>query len=71
MISWLITALKMPQDALVLSTLGLLPNGFDLIDFYTELYSEQIAGYYDDEIGEMFVVQGEGFGGSENVDLCA
>ncbi|MCJ7695127.1 MAG: hypothetical protein MUO40_06835 [Anaerolineaceae bacterium] len=55
------------QDALVLSTLGLLPKDFDLIHFYTELYSEQIAGYYDDEVGAMFVVQGEGFGGNEKM----
>lgn len=55
------------QDALVLSTLGLLPDDFDLISFYTELYSEQIAGYYDNKIGAMFVVQGEGFGGSEKI----
>jgi hypothetical protein len=52
-------------DAKVLATLGLLPAGFDLIDFYLELYSEQIAGYYDDEVQSMYVVQGEAFTGSE------
>ena len=49
------------QDAIVLSTLGLLPPDFNLKQFYTDLYSEQIAGYYDDEIKTMFVVQGVGF----------
>jgi hypothetical protein len=53
------------RDAEVLAVLGLLPEGFDLIDFYLELYSEQIAGYYDDEVQSMYVVQGEAFKGSE------
>jgi len=53
------------QDAIVLSALGLLPPDFNLKQFYTDLYSEQIAGYYDDEIKTMFVVQGVGFGGAE------
>ncbi len=53
------------KDASVLSMLGLLPPDFDLISFYTELYSEQIAGYYDDEIQAMYVVQGEAFTGAE------
>lgn len=55
------------QDAAVLSLLGLLPQGFDLIDFYTELYSEQIAGYYDDEAKAMYVVQGSDFAGFEKM----
>lgn len=53
------------QDAEVLAMLGLLPEGFDLISLYTDLYSEQIAGYYDNEAGAMYVVQGAGFGGME------
>lgn len=53
------------RDARVLVALGLLPEGFDLIDFYLELYSEQIAGYYDDEVQSMYVVQGEAFTGVE------
>jgi len=53
------------KDSAVLSLLGLLPEGFELIDFYTELYSEQIAGYYDDEVKAMFVVKNSGFTGVE------
>ena len=53
------------QDTIVLSTLGLLPPAFNLKQWYTDLYSEQIAGFYDDEVKTMYVVQGEGFGGSE------
>ncbi len=55
------------QDALSLATLGLLPPDFDLKQWYTDLYSEQIAGYYDDEIKTMFVVQDTGFGGYEKL----
>ncbi len=54
-------------DVLLLSTLGLLPQDFNLKQLYTELYSEQIAGFYDDEVKTMYVVQGTGFGGSEKL----
>jgi hypothetical protein len=55
------------DDALVLSLLGLLEPDFDLVNFYIDLFSEQIAGYYDDEVKQMFVVQGEGFHGTERL----
>jgi len=55
------------QDVLVLAALGLLPKGFDLKSFYMDLYSEQIAGFYDDETKEIYVVQGAEFGGSEKL----
>jgi hypothetical protein len=55
------------DDARLLSLLGLLDADFDLLNFYTELYNEQVAGYYDDEIKQMFVVQGEGFKGPERL----
>ena len=55
------------QDVLILSLLGLLPEDFDLKSFYRDLYSEQIAGFYDDETQELFVVQGMSFGGSEKL----
>lgn len=54
------------DDSAILTALGLLEPGFDLMAFYKELYSEQIAGYYDDELEEMFVVKGSGFGGQES-----
>ena len=53
------------SDARVLSLLGLLPRDFDLLSFYQQLYSEQIAGYYDDELKAMFVVKNSGFTGVE------
>lgn len=55
------------NDAISLSILGLLPRDFDLLSFYKELYSEQIAGFYDDEAKEMFVVRGSGFDGPEKM----
>lgn len=55
------------NDAIVLSNLGLLPSDFDLLSFYEELYTEQIAGYYDDEAKEMYVVKSSGFGGPEKM----
>ena len=55
------TQAESQKDALVLAALGLLTPDFDLYDFYVELYSEQIAGFYDDETNEMYVIQGEGF----------
>jgi hypothetical protein len=54
------------NEVLELSTLGLLEAGFDLGTFYTDLLSEQIAGYYDNETKEMYVV-GEQFGGMERL----
>jgi hypothetical protein len=58
---------EMADDVLELSTIGLLEPGFDLKGFYTELLSEQVAGYYDNDTAEMFVVQGQGFDGPEHM----
>lgn len=55
------------QDVLILSTLGLLPDDFDLLGFYNRLYSEQIAGFYDDELEKIFVVKGEELTGNEKM----
>ena len=61
------TQAESQEDALVLATLGLLAPDFDLYDFYVELYSEQVAGFYNDETNEMYVIQGEGFQGPERL----
>jgi len=58
---------KANQDARLMSALGLLAPGFDLHQLYLDLYSEQIAGYYDSETKEMFVIQGGSFGGPERM----
>ncbi|MCH7663186.1 MAG: hypothetical protein IH859_04865 [Chloroflexi bacterium] len=53
-------------DATILALFGLVEPDTDLLAAYIELYSEGIAGFYDDETGEMVVVQGAGFGGVEH-----
>jgi len=55
------------DDVLLLSTLGLLPKDFDLVNLYKRIYSEQIAGYYDSETKEMYVVKGNSFSGIERM----
>lgn len=55
----------MAVDQKVMNVFGLLPRDFDIKTLYTNLYSEQIAGYYDDKTNEMVVVQGQGFNGPE------
>jgi len=55
------------DDARTLALFGLIDPDFDLFSLYLELYSEQIAGFYDDETKQMFVVQGAGFLGLERI----
>jgi hypothetical protein len=55
------------EDAIVLHAFGLLDAGFDMYNFYRDLLSEQIAGFYDNETKEMVVVQDTKFGGSERL----
>ncbi len=58
---------EMADDVIELATIGLLEPGYDFKTFYTDLLSEQVAGYYDNDTAEMFVVQGESFQGPENL----
>lgn len=55
------------DDTITLAAFGLLEPDFDLHGFYLELYSEQIAGFYDDELAEMYVVQDGDFTGTERL----
>ncbi len=55
------------NDVKVLSTIGLLEPDYDLLQFYIDLYSEQIAGYFDSETKEMNVISDAGFGGLERM----
>ncbi len=54
-------------DLVELSALGFIDRDYDLYNLYISLYSEQIAGFYDDETMEMVVIQGEDFGGNERM----
>src|SRR5574341_834015 len=51
-------------DTLVYTSLGLVPPGFDLYNFYIDFYSENIAGYYDPETQQIYVI-------SQNTSLNA
>ena len=55
------------KDGIILNLFGLLERNFDLYELFVELYSEQIAGFYDDETKEMVVVQGDAFAGPERM----
>jgi hypothetical protein len=55
----------MQTDQVVLNAFGLLEPDYDLIQMYRDLYSEQIAGFYDNETREMVIVQSQEFGGLE------
>mgnify|MGYP001045095132 CR=1 FL=1 len=57
-------------DVIELSAFGLVEPGFDFLTFFTELLSEQVAGFYDDEFKEMYVVAGEDFGGMERLTFA-
>ncbi|MBW8011226.1 MAG: hypothetical protein FVQ83_08305 [Chloroflexi bacterium] len=61
------TAEEALVDAIVLWIFGLVERDADLQDIYIDLYSEGIAGFYDEETGEMAVVVGQGFGGAEHI----
>jgi hypothetical protein len=54
-------------DLRELALLGLLVPDFDLHQFYVDLYSEQVAGYYDPKTKEMYVISGESFNGPEKM----
>ena len=41
----------------LLAILGFIPPDFDLEKFYLNFYTEQIAGFYEHESGEMFLVK--------------
>ena len=58
------------DEARLLALLGLLPNDFDLLTFYTDLYSEQIAGYYNDETEEMAIICGAELGGPQRLTFA-
>lgn len=55
------------DDARTLALLGLLESDFNLFDLYLDFYSEGLAGFYDPDVREMFVVQDSQFGGPERL----
>ncbi len=61
------TAEDAGEDVAVLSAMGMVEPGFDLYQLYVDLYTEQIAGFYDPATKEMYVVGDEGFGAIERL----
>ena len=55
------------RDTIILNLFGLLESDYDLNALFVELYSEQIAGYYDDETMEMVVVADDAFDGPQRM----
>ena len=55
------------DDVRVLSMLGLIEPDYDLYELYINLFSEQVAGYYDDDAKQMFIVQSSEFGAPEKL----
>jgi hypothetical protein len=55
------------QDLITLGYLGLITPTFDLRDFYTQLYEEQLLGFYDIEEDRMVLIAGEDFGPLERM----
>jgi len=49
------------DEAIELGAFGLLDPDFDLYQLYIDLYTEQVAGFYDDDENAMYVIRGEGF----------
>ncbi len=54
------TADEARDEVLMLAALDVLPADFDLYAFYTDLYTEGIAGFYDPERKEFVIIGGSG-----------
>lgn len=48
---------ELDEELRLYNILGFAPKGFDLRKFYVDLYSEQIAGFYDPEENQMYLVK--------------
>lgn len=60
----------LPADQALYDLLGLIEDGTDLGALYADLYSEQVAGYYDGETGELVVPMAEdGFNVTQKITL--
>jgi len=55
------------DDGRLFSLLGLIEGDIDLWTLYRDLYSEQVAGYYDPQAERMYIVAGQGWTGVERL----
>jgi hypothetical protein len=59
----------LPADEALLRVLGLIDPELDLLQLYLDLYGEQVAGYYDGEVGELVVPAGDTLGAMQKATL--
>lgn len=52
------SAEEIEAEARVYKTLGLLPEELDYKQLVLDLFTEQIAGFYDQEVGELYIMAG-------------
>ena len=55
------------DDGRLFSLLGLVDGDIDLWTLYRDLYAEQVAGFYDPQVGRMYIVSGQGWTGVERL----
>jgi hypothetical protein len=60
---------ELARDTAVQVLLGLITPDLNLLDLYTDLYSEQVAGYYDGDLAEMVIPAGVELSGLQMVTL--
>ncbi|HSJ28907.1 MAG TPA: hypothetical protein VLB67_11895 [Acidimicrobiia bacterium] len=59
----------LPADEALLRLLGLIGPDLDLLQLYLDLYGEQVAGFYDGEVGELVVPAGDSLGAMQKATL--
>lgn len=48
---------ELADELLLYNVLGFAPKDFDLRQFYVDMYTEQIAGFYDPEENQMYLIE--------------
>lgn len=54
-----VTDEELEEELGLYNILGFAPKDFDLRQFYVDMYTEQIAGFYDPEENKMFLIEGD------------
>ena len=54
-----VTDEELEEELGLYTVLGFTPKDFDLRQFYVDMYTEQIAGFYDPEENKMFLIEGD------------
>ncbi len=59
------SAQDLEKDYILLERLGLIPKDTNLQEMFLNLYTEQIAGFYDDEMKALYLIENPKLGGLE------